>query len=200
MEKRVLVFIVAGLSLVLVSCRNPGMYVQVFSGNYAYTRGDYQDANLMYLNAAASGRFTDYISYNLGNVYYALGETSSALEKWNESVKSSSREVEFASCYNRGVLLFEMSRYEEAYASFKKALKIDASDISTKIDLEYCLLKMSVRNSSTAKTGPVRISAKNNKKKDDAMRVLDFVKRFEENSLVPHKGGEHTSGGKENDW
>ncbi len=199
MEKRFLALLLAGFSLISVSCRNPGMYVKVFSGNYAYTRGDYQDANLMYLNAAASGRFTDYISYNLGNVYYALGETSSALDKWNVSVKSSNRDVKFASYFNRGVLLFEMSRYEDAYVSFKDALKIDASDISTKIDLEYCLLKMSVRKSGSTKTGPVQISAKSNKK-DDAMRVLDFVKRFEENSLAPEKGGGDTPGGKVNDW
>ncbi len=199
MEKRVLIVLVTALSLLAVSCSNPGMYVRVFSGNYAYTRGDYQDANLMYLRAAAPGKFTDYIAYNLGNVYYALGEAPSALEKWNKSVKSPAGEVRFASFYNRGVLLFELSRYEEAYTSFKQALKINAADIGAKIDLEYCLLKMSVRNSGTGKAGAVTTRLQKGKK-DDAMRVLDFVKRFEESSLTLKRGGSRAAEGGVDDW
>ncbi len=200
MESRILIVLTVFFSILTVSCRNPGMYVRVFSGNYAYSRGDYQDANLMYINAGTAGKYEDYISYNLGNVYYALGESSSALKKWDISMRSLSKEVEFSSFYNRGVLLFELSRYEEAYDSFKRALELDSADINAKIDLEYCLLKMSTGSTGSSKAAVVKNTIKKDKK-DDAMRILDFVKRFEENSLSPYKkGGDIPSEGEVNDW
>lgn len=50
MERRFLTgFII--FSLFVSSCSNPGLYIDVFSGNYAYSRGEYQDANLLYIKA-----------------------------------------------------------------------------------------------------------------------------------------------------
>lgn len=198
MERRFLTgFII--FSLFVSSCSNPGLYIDVFSGNYAYSRGEYQDANLLYIKAFSKKSYSDFVSYNLGNVYYALGEAAPALTKWNFSVQSENPAVRFSSFFNRGVLLFELSRYEEAYNSFKSALKINPSDISTKIDLEYCLLKMNVRNNSSEQLIRKK-EDEGNDKRDDAMRILDFIKRIERKSFSTGKGNVQSDEGEVNDW
>ncbi len=198
MEKRFLITAVVILSL--VSCSDPGIYVDVFSGNYAYSRGEYQDANLLYIKAAEKGTYPDFVVYNLGNVYYSLGEAAPALEKWEVSSRSGNDEVAFASLYNRGVLLFELSRYEEAFASFKSALQLKPSDIDTKIDLEYCLLKMNLRSDSVKNVSEVKENPSEDAKKADAMRVLDFVKRIEKKTLKGESGERGSGEETLNDW
>ena len=198
MEKRFLIPVV--LLLLFVSCSEPGIYVDIFSGNYAYSRGEYQDANLFYVKAEDRNIYPDYVSYNLGNVYYSLGEAAAALGKWETSSKSTDADVRFSSLFNRGVLLFELSRYEEAFESLKKALQIKSSDINTKIDLEYCLLKMNPggdiqKTKVEAKAAPVPED-----RKADAMRVLDFVKRIEKQALEADSADTPVMEEMVNDW
>lgn len=199
MERRVLIFIIIGFGLLTVSCKNPGMYVRVFSGNYAYSRGDYRDANLMYIKDALSGAYRDYVSYNLGNVYYALGEAQSALDKWKISIKSKDTRVIFSSSFNIGVQLYELSRYKEAFVYFKKSLEIKPSDISSKINLEYCLLKMNITGNGSGKISR-KNKTENENKKSDALRILDFVKRVERKSFSSKKGTGASGKGEINDW
>lgn len=199
MEKRFLILLFL-LLLLLGSCGDPGIYVDIFSGNYAYSRGEYQDANLYYVKAEDRKIYPDYVSYNLGNVYYSLGEVAAALDKWKVSSESSNAEVRFSSLFNSGVLLFELSRYEEAFDSFKKALQIEPSDINTKIDLEYCLLKMNPGGEIQKAKVEVKNDPVPQNRKADAMRVLDFVKRIEKQTLeaesADNPGREETV----NDW
>ncbi len=200
MERRFLILLVVLSALILSACGNPGIYVDVFSGNYSYSRGEYQDANFYYVKAEKRKKYPDYVAYNLGNVYYALGEVAAALDKWSYSSQSEDDTVAFASYFNRGVLLFELSRYEEAFESFKNALMINSSDINAKIDLEYCLKKMSLGKDTAKADVKVKKDPSSEGKKDDAMRILDFVKRVEKKTL--EKGGtpESLQEGPVNDW
>ena len=198
MEKRFLILI--PFILLLVSCSDQGIYIDIFSGNYAYSRGEYQDANLLYIKASHRGIYPDYVAYNLGNVYYSLGEAAPALGKWEESSLSKNSDVAFSSLYNKGVLLFELSRYEEAFVSFKEALEINPSDIATKIDLEYCLLKMNLRNESVKPVVEVKKNPADEARKADAMRVLDFVKRIEKQTLKAETAESGSTEELLNDW
>lgn len=198
MEKRFLILI--PFILFFVSCSDPGIYIDLFSGNYAYSRGEYQDANLLYIKASDRGTYPDYVAYNLGNVYYSLGEAAPALGEWEESSLSKNNDVAFSSLYNKGVLLFELSRYEEAFASFKAALKINPSDIDTKIDLEYCLLKMNLRSESVKPVVEINKNTADEAKRADAMRVLDFVKRIEKQTLKAGTAGSESTAEVMNDW
>ncbi|MCK5735892.1 MAG: hypothetical protein KAH21_05410, partial [Spirochaetaceae bacterium] len=64
------------LSAVLFgSCRDSASSAEVLQGNMSFARGQYQKSILKYLGAGGSGKTgKDVISYNLANVYYALGE------------------------------------------------------------------------------------------------------------------------------
>ena len=179
MEKYFLTGLILCLMLITSSCSNLRVYVDVMEGNYAFFRGEYQEANLAYLNVKGQDPYSEYISYNLGNVYYALGEIDSAFEEWGSINGKSRTEITVRSLFNTGVLLFELSRYEEAYRTFRSILELDPYYIDAKINLEYCIQKMNFTTENSA--GISQTDMKELEKTDDVSRVLDFVRRRETN-------------------
>ncbi len=179
MEKYFLTGLMLGLILIISSCSNSQNYIDVIEGNYAFSRGEYQEANLSYLNVKGKELYSDYISYNLGNVYYALGEIDSAFEEWRLIEDESKTEITVRSLFNTGVLLFELSRYEEAYKIFRSILELDPDYINAKINLEYCIQKMNYTTENRSGIGETGLEEL--EPSDDVSRVLDFVRRRETN-------------------
>jgi tetratricopeptide (TPR) repeat protein len=193
LEKYFLKGFILFLLLIFSSCSNSKAYLDVISGNYAFSRGEYQEANLDYLKVADFEQYNDYISYNLGNVYYALGEIDSAFKEWQHIDGDIVNEIIIRSFFNTGVLLFELSRYEEAYETFRNILELDPSNINAKINLEYCIHKMDF--SQENRIDSRESTSEELQKTDDVSRVLDFVKRRESNiwKSVPESKSEFPS-------
>lgn len=191
MEKYFLTVLILGLILINSSCSNSQVYIDVIEGNYAFSRGEYQEANLAYLKVKGQEPFSEYISYNLGNVYYALGEIDSALEEWGSINKKSKTEINIRALFNTGVLLYELSRYEESYRIFRSILELDPYHINAKINLEYCIQKMNFTTEN--RSGIISIGSEELEKTDDVSRVLDFVRRRETNIWKSSKQSESDS-------
>jgi tetratricopeptide (TPR) repeat protein len=64
--------------LLLASCASPRL--NVLTGNYRYSRGEYPQAVIRYFEAVEKERYLAFLAYNLGNAYYALGESLAAVE------------------------------------------------------------------------------------------------------------------------
>ena len=157
MEKYFLTGVILVFLLIISSCSNSQVYIDVIEGNYAFSRGEYQEANLAYLNVKEVDPYSEYISYNLGNVYYALGEIDSAFEEWRSIDDKAKTEITVRGLFNTGVLLFELSRYEEAYKTFRDVLELEPSHINAKINLEYCIQKMSFTTESRVSISEMKI-------------------------------------------
>lgn len=183
MEKYFLTGFIVYLLFTFTSCNNTSAYLNVIEGNYAFSRGEYQEANLDYLEVNDKKIFRDYLSYNLGNVYYALGEIDSAFNEWQSIDNVSVDDLTIRTFFNTGVLLFELSRYEEAYKIFRKILELDSSNINAKINLEHCIQKMNFNKEN--KAGSQDSSTDELDKSEDVSRVLDFVKRRESHIWIP---------------
>ncbi|MCK5673756.1 MAG: hypothetical protein KAH95_10275 [Spirochaetales bacterium] len=177
MEKYFLTGIIFFLILIFSSCSNSQAYLDVIEGNYAFSRGEYEEANLSYLKVKNLKPYQEYVSYNLGNVYYALGEIDSAFDEWQSIDTTLENEITIRSLFNTGVLLFELSRYEEAYKIFRTILELESSNLDAKINLEYCIQKMNFKTEN--KISNQEISFEDSQQTDDVSRVLDFVKRRE---------------------
>lgn len=177
MEKYFLAGLIFCFLFLFSSCSNSSAYLNVIEGNYAFSRGEYQEANLNYLEVKNIKPYQDYISYNLGNVYYALGEIDSALDEWLSIDTEMVNKITIRSLFNTGVLLFELSRYEEAYKIFRNILELESSNLNAKINLEYSIQKMNFKteNRNTFK----ETSFEDSQQTDDVSRILDFVKRRE---------------------
>ena len=177
MEKYFLTGLLFCFLFIFSSCSNTQAYLDVIEGNYAFSRGEYQEANLDYLEVKNIRTYHNYISYNLGNVYYALGEIDSAFDEWQTIDTELENEITIRSLFNRGVLLFELSRYEEAYKIFRNILELEPSNINAKINLEYCIHKMNFSTENEANYQ--ESSIEESEIADEVSRVLDFIKRRE---------------------
>lgn len=164
------------LALSAASCRNSAPMARVLAGNMAHGRGQYQRAILHYLAAEKHpGSAADTVHYNLGNIYYALGEGEAALRSWARAENSTENvETLFRVAFNRGVLYYQWGRFEESYRSFRRALVLKPSDMDTKINLEDSLSRI-----RTELTAPGDTASSPLRGDEGARRLLDYVRRKE---------------------
>ncbi len=167
-------------ALALSGCSKAQVYYQVASGNWAYDRGDYQDAIIDYLNAGRSGLYSGYTAYDLGNVYHALGEGEAAAVEWAKAERSNDPTLRGSTLFNEGILAYEIGHYRVAYLAFRRTLEIDPSDISAKIDLELAYQKMRTQENppggGAGPSEPIRVV----KDKSQVNRELDFIREKED--------------------
>lgn len=138
----------ASLALLLASiasCSVAGAYLSVAAGNSAYEHGHYEEATVDYLQAAKSGVHLPWISYDLGNVYHALGEPAGATEEWAKAEKDKAPVLRSATSFNEGILDYELGNYRAAYERFRSVLEIDPADIDAKINLELAYKRMTAQ-------------------------------------------------------
>jgi Ca-activated chloride channel family protein len=168
---------IAALSMVTGSCRDSVPSAHVLSGNMSYSRGQYQKSILQYFAADdVMSAGNDIVYHNLANVYYALGEGDAALRTWSLAEESTDNiEVLFRIAFNRGVLYYNRGHYDEAYRSFRAALKLNPADIDTKINLEESLLRIpsTIPQNSPAPNPP------EGEKSRSSRHLLDYVQRKE---------------------
>ncbi len=126
----------------LAGCKEP--YIPIAAANNDVRRGLYQQALAAYLNEMEDTRYKSAIQYNLGIVYFYIGETDRALEMWLKGFRSSIAEVQYRSAFNRGVLLYERGRYREATDAFLSALKLFPRRLEARINMEYCVRQLEV--------------------------------------------------------
>ncbi|OQX29602.1 MAG: hypothetical protein B0D92_02875 [Spirochaeta sp. LUC14_002_19_P3] len=158
----------------LTSCGKSSPAWQVLKGNLSYRRGLYQKAILSYQTARDSLETDkDIVQYNLGNVFYALGEGKAALQTWELAEKNAvDADILFRTAFNRGVVYLNLGQYDNAFLSFKRALEINPGDTDAKINLEDALLRISSDETRTGEMPEIHIS------KSQSL-LLDYIKRKE---------------------
>ena len=175
MEKRILIIFV--VFSVLSSCGKAAPFFKIARGNHAFTKGDYQEANIDYIKAAGSEFYDNWIAYNLGTVYYALGEAEAAEIEWNIAAETDSPELLFRVLFNRGVLAYELGQYQNAYEDFRNALELNPASVEAKINLEYSLERISsISSREGSKTDPPSSETNDN---GEVSRILNYLKRAE---------------------
>jgi len=176
-----LTLVIISVSL-LGSCRDSASSAKVLEGNMSFARGQYQKSILKYLEADGTGNTgKDVVSYNLANVYYALGEGEAALRLWaivEDSTDNS--DILFRVAFNRGVLYYHWGRYDEAYRAFRRALIIYPRDIDSKINLEDSLSRIRSEIPQENTTG----NTEENEGAEDSRHLLDYIKRKEADTWV----------------
>jgi len=163
--------------LMLSSCDDVRASYRVASGNYAYGRGTYQNSNLNYFIAQGMNVHREIVDYNLGTVFYALGESGSAESLWSEIDSDGDDELAFRLVFNLGILEYRKGDYPGAYEKFKSSLFIDPSSLEAKINLEHSLAKMNAREGGSTGISPGAAPTKAGN--EDVQRVLEYIKRQE---------------------
>jgi tetratricopeptide (TPR) repeat protein len=166
------------LPLIYLSCGIGEPYLSVIQGNADYNRGDFQKANIEYIQAMEGSRFLPWINYNLGNVYYSLGELEAALAEWKRAEKEHNTELQFRLLFNMGVYYYENNEALKAYEMFKSALKLYPESADAKINLELSFYK-SESDSKKQASGNAASASSAKSRQENVERVLEYVKKRE---------------------
>ncbi len=133
------------------SCSDAAARLAVLDGNAAFARGERQDALARYL-AAGPGEVQ---SFDLGNVYAAMGETEAARSLLAPLRDASDPRVAFGAAYNLGLLELELGRHDAAVDSLRAALRARPSDLEAKRALELAVeASRNARSASAASRSP----------------------------------------------
>ena len=194
--KFLLLIMIFSSLLFLNSCGELRASYQVFTGNYAYSRGDYQNANIHYVRAAELSDQEDIITYNLGTVYQALGEVQAAQEQWMDVEPGDNNVLAFRFLYNRGIFYYQTGNYQAAYEGFRDALTYNPGSLDAKINLEYSLRKLNVQEQPSV--SPASLGARTEGSPEEIQRILDYIRRTE-SQRPPLKAPQGAVSG-ENDW
>ncbi len=184
--------------VMFVSCGRPE--IEVVQGNYRYRQGQYAEATIHYLRALEHGRYPGFLFYNLGNVYYSLGETEPALDTLvRASVAEEDHELLFRSNFNLGNIYYELGEYEKAVNHYIQALKADAGEIDAKINLELALKKADSSSGERDVQERAEISRPpQNELRESHQRILGLIERKENENWRMRR--EQTAEERELDW
>jgi tetratricopeptide (TPR) repeat protein len=153
MRRRSVAVLLFGVSLYLSSCSGTGASLAVLRGNLLFRGGEDALATYRYLQAKQrKSDFEDWIDYDLGTLYVALGEINPGIRVLNRTLEGFGelsvqpgrwdRELFFRSYFNLGVARFESGNYREAAGSFVQALRLKPDSWDAKINLELSLQAM----------------------------------------------------------
>ncbi|MBN2651558.1 MAG: hypothetical protein JXR63_04180 [Spirochaetales bacterium] len=174
MEKNYIVLLI--LLFFSLSCSRMSDTFWISEANYDYQKGNYHLSTYKYLKVLEKNE-NEIVQYNLGNVYYLLGEKGSAIEEWDKISQGVDGELKFRIEFNRGVLYFDQASYSLAFDSFKNALILKPSSIEAKRNLELTILKI-----DTLKNTGEGVSSSSSNRNSDSRRhsnLLNYVKRQE---------------------
>ena len=171
----------------LVSCENaiPGR-LAILGGNMAYQQRRYTEAIASYLRASMYKELLPYADYGLGSVYLALGELSSALERFSEAEEvltaqgtarssGSIKELLYRIRYNKALCRFQGEDYEGAAKGFRSALEVDGERRAAKRNLELSLLYLSRKAAPSAQSAPFE----SRQESGAAKTLFDYIREKE---------------------
>ncbi len=160
----------------LSGCAKLAPFTGVVRGNREYASGDYQNANIAYIEAGRSGEYEHWIAYNLGTVYYALGEAEAAEREWLIASGTRDEALLYQAYFNLGVLYYDRGLYSEASERFRNALEINPEGLEAKLNLELSIEKREVRD---RKNGPPTESPAAGQSSGEIERILNYLRRME---------------------
>lgn len=177
MAKRYIKWSLFFLLIVFSSCQNGMAVYHITRGNYDFFDNRLQQASYHYLKAWSCEEYRDVVIFNLGNVYFHLGEPQAAMEVWNQFQPGNRKNLNFRFFYNRSLLKFELGDYQGAFSDLKEALQIQPNNKEAKNNLEVILDRMNSQTQSAA----LEEKSKEPKKELSAasQRILEYVKRSE---------------------
>lgn len=180
-RKGIVLFLTVLGTFSLLSCSGARVVWLLLKGNRYYTEGNYQEAQIAYLQALELGEYEDWAHYNLGNVYYALGERKAALEEWNKALRTEDSRLRFNVLFNKGVLALEEENFQEAEKLYIQALDLDPTSYPAKVNLEYASLKLT---SLQAQASRLRSTPRTNTIDDSGERLLHYIRQKESNRWI----------------
>jgi len=188
MEKKSLIPLLV-LSLGLVSCADLSHTGMLIRGNYFHERGEYQQALLEYLEVLENGAFRGVTRYNIGNVYFALGEDEAARREWGLALEDAEPELRAQAWFNIGYSYHILGDFERSFEAFKETLRHSPGHREGRINLELTLIKLQALRAAggASRDRPGESSPLGRRERDEAEAVLEYIRRTEVNRWTSNR-------------
>lgn len=136
-----------GLLILLALLTDPGKIGQINSlkaqAKAAYLKGDFKTAASKYRTLVDSlGVTEDEVKLNLANAYFESKDTANTAMSYQPLTQSTNSKIRSVAHQQLGVLSNRESKYEEALASFKQALKADPTNEDARYNYEMVKKKL----------------------------------------------------------
>jgi len=122
------------------------------NGNKAYTLKNFTEAKQLYetaLKQDVNKQFPQ-AHFNLGNVYFHLGNFESAIEEYQTFIASTSENnLQSQAYYNIGTCYLAQKSYGACIDAFKKALQLNPKNEDARYNLSYALAIVSQQRGGT---------------------------------------------------
>ena len=174
-------FLITGISLLglLISLVVFGRYEPSFTvlqGNYAYYRGEYVKATILYLGLNSKWKETKlnerYFQYNIANTYLSVGELEAGINQLLKIDKGlEDKKLIENALFNLGNAHYEIGEYLKSAEYFRDVLEINPGAYDAKINLEISLKK--IRAGVISQEKDTQLNAA------QAVRILEFVRRHQ---------------------
>ncbi|NBC66695.1 MAG: tetratricopeptide repeat protein [Bacteroidetes bacterium] len=130
------------LFLVLLLFLSASSVEDARKANEAFENGNYKEAVELYRQAIEDDPENAKLHFNLASALHKAGNSEEAMQAYDrfENLSKSSEEQSFAS-YNKGTMLTEENKYEEAVKHFREALKKNPNDPDARHNYELALQK-----------------------------------------------------------
>lgn len=174
------------VSLLFLSCGFTVPQIQVLQANYSFLQGDFLLSTIGYIPLLNDPAHFPFVAYNLGNVYYALGEFGPALELWRQAEDSLNMDLLFRTRFNQGVLYYEQRNFDQARRAFIQALELNPSSVESKINLELSLERqdLSIQNQQP-RIANQRDESSQGENDPQTLRIYDYLRRKEGQLWTP---------------
>jgi len=198
MARNVLKLVCLCSIVLLAGCSQIPPAMRVMRGNVSYNRGAFQNALVHYLSTEEASEDRGWLMFNIGNVYYAMGEQEAALRAWDEarSTLSGTERRAFqnretllvhAASYNRGVLYYQRGQYRDALAEFRYALEVNNRSLAAKTNLELTLLRLESSEQAEQVERSGQSDGEDASADSSTLRILDYVRRKEAERWVANR-------------
>lgn len=172
-----LVVAALAFSVLLSSCSRLEVLAATVEAKLRFDAEDYSGAVAAYARALGDPRAAPYAAYGLGAVYLAMGETGSALSRFDQAAaaEDASVELRFRASYDAGIAHFRNGDYAAAIAAFRTALEYDSGREEAKANLELSIARQ--ERSAAAASSVAPLSTKRGKPESSAL--FDYLRQQE---------------------
>lgn len=141
----------AGLGLILLvtasmaslSSQAQNENALIRSGNRYYKQKQIDQSQKQYQEAVKKAPDNPTANYNLGNAQFRKNNFEEAAKSYEASVEHSTDNAgREKGLYNEGVALVKQKKLQESIDAWKKALKLDASDVDARENLQKALMEL----------------------------------------------------------
>lgn len=178
MAKRYLKHLILISFVLTTGCSDISAVYHITLGNFYFFNNRLQEADYQYRQSWDCEKYRDIVVYNLGTVYFHLGESRAAMEMWSRFTPGNRKKLNYRFYYNRALLKCETGDYRGAFSDLKEALNIDPKSREAKNNMEVVLDRM-FSGSDESQSKEIKPAEEKKEISAASQRIFDYVKRSE---------------------